>query len=232
VSRASGNDIIRNVRIVLSFGVLLLMAIGATGQHRGPPGNNPPAIGRPGNPVPPLYPRPPAPSVGRPGADGAGRDTFWHREFTGRGFTAPVPYFVPYPVYVSGGDGADTPQAGPGYFNEVAPAAPAPTVTVVAPPPPPQPPVVEQHAREGNPAVCSEKTSVEPGVADPIRFFIALKDGWVLTAFAYWVEDGTLHYISSAGNHNQVSLELVDRQTSMKLNASLTHGVEFGLPRR
>jgi hypothetical protein len=73
---------------------------------------------------------------------------------------------------------------------------------------------------------------VESGVAEPVQFFIALKDGLVVIAIAYWVEDGTLHYISSGGTHNQVSLELVDRQTSMKLNSSGVRGVEFALPRR
>jgi hypothetical protein len=49
-------------------------------------------------------------------------------------------------------------------------------------------------------------------------WFIALKDGWVYTASEYWVENGTLHYLTKGGKHNQVSLELVDRQTSAKLN--------------
>jgi hypothetical protein len=50
------------------------------------------------------------------------------------------------------------------------------------------------------------------------HFFIALKD-LICTAIAYWVQGDTLHYITSAGSHNQVSLALVDRATSQKLNA-------------
>jgi len=63
---------------------------------------------------------------------------------------------------------------------------------------------------------------------DQVMFFIALKDSSVYTAVAYWVEDGTLHYITPQGKHNQVSLGLVDRQTSAKLNAG--RKVEFHLP--
>jgi hypothetical protein len=56
--------------------------------------------------------------------------------------------------------------------------------------------------------------------------FIAMKDGWVYTAWDYWVERGTLHYITTQGKHNQASLELVDRQATVRLNS----GKEFHLP--
>ena len=51
-----------------------------------------------------------------------------------------------------------------------------------------------------------------------MEFFIALKDGWVTAAVAYWVREETLHYITPHGSHNMVSLDLVDRQRSTKLN--------------
>jgi hypothetical protein len=35
---------------------------------------------------------------------------------------------------------------------------------------------------------------------------------------AYWVEDGTLNYITPQGEHNQVSLPLIDRDTTARLN--------------
>jgi hypothetical protein len=51
-----------------------------------------------------------------------------------------------------------------------------------------------------------------------VQLFIALKDGMVTTAVAYWVRERTLHYITVQGSHNMVSLELVDRQRSAMLN--------------
>ena len=49
-------------------------------------------------------------------------------------------------------------------------------------------------------------------------FWIALKDHRVYTAVAYWVQGQTLHYVTAEGSHNQVSLPLVDRQMSARLN--------------
>jgi hypothetical protein len=44
------------------------------------------------------------------------------------------------------------------------------------------------------------------------------------------VQSETLHYISSQGGHNMVSLDLVDRDLSAKLNRG--GRVEFVLPKR
>ena len=52
-----------------------------------------------------------------------------------------------------------------------------------------------------------------------VLVWIALKDHFVDTAVAYWVEGANLHYIKSDGSHNQISVGLVDRQTSARLNA-------------
>lgn len=67
-----------------------------------------------------------------------------------------------------------------------------------------------------------------PSGEDQVLFFIALKDSSIYTAVAYWVEDGTLHYITPQGRHNQVSLALVDRNISTRLNAG--RAVDFRLP--
>jgi hypothetical protein len=53
---------------------------------------------------------------------------------------------------------------------------------------------------------------------DPVHFFIALKNGTVFVGVAYWIVDGTLHYLTLEGSHNQVSLDLIDRATSAKMN--------------
>ena len=68
-----------------------------------------------------------------------------------------------------------------------------------------------------------------PAPEDQVLFFIALKDSTIYTAVvAYYVEDGTLHYINYGGKHNQVSLDLVDRDLTAKLNRA--RQVEFRLP--
>ncbi len=63
-----------------------------------------------------------------------------------------------------------------------------------------------------------------------VLFFIALKDSSVYTAVAYWVQDGILNYVTPQGRHNQVSLDLVDRQVSERLNAD--RKLDFRLPAR
>jgi len=69
---------------------------------------------------------------------------------------------------------------------------------------------------------------VPPDPPEPPHILIALSNGWVYAAMAYWVEGGTLHYVTPRGVHNQVSLELVDRKLSAKLNRP-SH-IEFVLP--
>jgi hypothetical protein len=49
-------------------------------------------------------------------------------------------------------------------------------------------------------------------------YLLAFKDGSVYTAFAYWVEGDTLHYVTSMRVHNQASLTLVDRALTERLN--------------
>ena len=57
----------------------------------------------------------------------------------------------------------------------------------------------------------------EPSPDQPL-FFIGLTDNSVYTAVAYWVEAGTLNYITPQGRHNQVSLPLIYRETTARLN--------------
>lgn len=49
-------------------------------------------------------------------------------------------------------------------------------------------------------------------------YLIAFKDHSIYSAFAYWVEAETLHYVTPQRAHNQVSLSLVDRELTDKLN--------------
>lgn len=143
-------------------------------------------------------------------------------------------YPVPYPVFVGGGFYGDNSYA---YQQQQQP----PNITIVMPPQQTAPPVtINQYGPEAanpEPSAGAESgiqsyqapSAPRPEPAeDQVMFFIALKDSSVYTAVAYWVEDGTLHYITPQGRHNQVSLDLVDRQTSARLNEG--RKVEFHLP--
>jgi hypothetical protein len=66
------------------------------------------------------------------------------------------------------------------------------------------------------------------GSPDSPTFLIALKDHTIYAAVGYWVEGQTLHYITGGNTHNQVSLDLVDRELSARLNGE--RGVDFLLP--
>jgi len=59
-------------------------------------------------------------------------------------------------------------------------------------------------------------------------YLIALTDHNILPAIAYWVDGDTLNYITQDGTQNRLSLALVDRDFSKKLNDD--RGVEFRLP--
>jgi hypothetical protein len=63
----------------------------------------------------------------------------------------------------------------------------------------------------------------------PTLVLIALKDHTIVTALGYWVEGGSLHYVSAERTLNQVSLNLVDRDLSQRLNDE--RNVEFKLPK-
>ncbi|MGB7759467.1 MAG: hypothetical protein WBL61_06545 [Bryobacteraceae bacterium] len=64
--------------------------------------------------------------------------------------------------------------------------------------------------------------------AEPVHYYIALKDCHVYLAVAYWVQGDTLHYFLPGNTHNQVSLSLVDRDLTRRLNRE--SGTEVRLP--
>ncbi len=142
----------------------------------------------------------------------------------GRGSRQPFVY-VPfaYPVYA----GMDP------YFQQQQ----QPNVTVVYPPP--QPPVViNQSFAPAQPSI-QEVAPPDSGVSNikvyqaPTRspeemadaaaqsapyYLIAFKDHSIYSAVAYWIDGDTLHYFTSGNNHNQVSMSLVDRELTERLN--------------
>jgi hypothetical protein len=62
----------------------------------------------------------------------------------------------------------------------------------------------------------------------PTIYLIALRDHTVVQALGYWMEGSTLHYVSAEHTLNQVSIDLVDRDLSQRLNDE--RGLEFRLP--
>ena len=60
-------------------------------------------------------------------------------------------------------------------------------------------------------------------------YLIAFKDHSIYSAFAYWVEGDTLHYVTPQRVHNQASLSLVDRELTERLNRN--QGLPFKLPK-
>ena len=67
-----------------------------------------------------------------------------------------------------------------------------------------------------------------PRDEEPTIYLVALKDQTVIPALAYWVEGDTLRYVTRQHSMNLISLDLVDRQFSSKLNRE--RNVEFKLP--
>jgi hypothetical protein len=92
---------------------------------------------------------------------------------------------------------------------QATPARPEPS----APPPPREP--VRPDIREYE---WPSPTDANPIEQEPATFSIALENGTVHSAEAAWVQNGTLHFVSSEGVQRQISLSLVDRNLTEKLN--------------
>jgi endonuclease YncB( thermonuclease family) len=115
---------------------------------------------------------------------------------------------------------------------EVAPQAAQPNITIVMPPQ--APPVVispyaagaQNEAREGT--VPAYQPPLEEQPPEPAHYLIAFKDHTVYSVVAYWVDGDTLHYFTAGNTHNQVSLSLIDRDLTARLNRDA--GVEVNLP--
>jgi hypothetical protein len=91
--------------------------------------------------------------------------------------------------------------------------------------------------RYGNPPAESaqpqslplQPSAVDSATAEPSHYLIAFKDHTIYSAVAYWVDGNTLHYFTSGSTHNQVSLSLVDRELTDRLNRESGNTVQ--LPR-
>jgi hypothetical protein len=95
-------------------------------------------------------------------------------------------------------------------------------------------PVVREYSEDSSGGIhLYEAPTREPeeGAADESTsyYLIAFKDHSIYSAYAYWVEGDTLHYVTPQRVHNQASLSLVDRELTEKLNRN--HAMQVKLPK-
>jgi hypothetical protein len=131
-----------------------------------------------------------------------------------RGGPGVLPYAVP--VYIGGGGGFyDNPYIGDGALPQ------APNTTIVFPPVQQQ--MVASPYDAGVAAVPAPPAPAEPAFAEPQppepeHYLIAFKDHTIYAAVAFYVEGDTVHYFTSGNQHNQVSLSLIDKDLTQRLN--------------
>jgi hypothetical protein len=147
---------------------------------------------------------------------------------------APVTTYVyAYPLYVGGGyyDNGNA-----GYVPEQAPAQQQPNITVIYPPQAATPVMITM-GPDGNYTTTERPMNVyqaPPNSQDAdtgteaSHYLIAFKDHTIYSAVAYWVDGETLHYFTSGNTHNQVSISLIDRELTDRLNKE--SGIDFRLP--
>ncbi|HTX40164.1 MAG TPA: hypothetical protein VME43_34330 [Bryobacteraceae bacterium] len=99
-----------------------------------------------------------------------------------------------------------------------------PSVSVLQGPPPgyAPPPGMRRPPATAAPSNSSADDNETP------HYLIAFKDHTIYSAVAYWVDGDTLHYFTTPSTHNQVSLALVDRDLTQRLNQE--SGIDLKLP--
>ncbi len=134
----------------------------------------------------------------------------------------PFAYPVAYPVYVQD-------QYPPQQLQQqqvYAPPSPSVIINNNYMPETASKPVIREYSAESLPQPLghqkqSQSTAedTEPtGEAKPVVYLLAMKDGSIYSAVAYWIEDTTLHYITPRHDHNRASLDLVDREITDQVN--------------
>jgi hypothetical protein len=146
----------------------------------------------------------------------------------GRGYhrfrrTVLVPYA--YPVYVGGYgyNGYADPAYGGYYAPEQQPDVPPQTVMNQSYIPEHATPVMRDYTQDFSGVQVYQAPGREPveSAEDDTAnsyYLLAFKDHSIYSAFAYWVEGDTLHYVTPQRVHNQASLSLVDRELTERLN--------------
>jgi hypothetical protein len=90
---------------------------------------------------------------------------------------------------------------------------------------------------EANPA--PRKQEPKPGPArssvsdqEPTIYLIALNDTTVRQAIGYWVDDNTLHYVTPKASINHISMDMVDRETTVRLNSERKLDFDFNAAKK
>ena len=214
------------MRTLVGFGLSLVLATGLLAQHRfGFSNPHPFPQGTFGNVAFPASAAQSSGTVARqnfrrqPVVPGAGS--------SGTVITYGYPVTYAYPVYVGGYLDTD-------YPAEPAPQQP-PSSTVIYPSQPAPEisgDISSDDAQDpSTPTAAAEdfQPVEEPAsTAEPSHYLIAFKDHSIYSAVAYWVDGDTLHYFTSGSTHNQVSLSLIDRDLTERLNQE--SGLEVKLP--
>ena len=79
-----------------------------------------------------------------------------------------------------------------------------------------------------SPSDGDDAAAAQPPAAPSVYFLIAMKDHTIYPAIAYWVQNGTLNYITQQGVRREVPLTQVDREFSTQLNKE--RNIDFALP--
>ena len=144
-----------------------------------------------------------------------------------------IAYPIAYPVYIGGYDSSYMgAQAPPDYQQQQ-----QPNITIVMPPQQTPVPVIINNYYPGattdnpnaGPTAPQSADDAAPA-AEPSHYLIAYKDHTIYAAVAYWVDGDTLHYFTAGNTHNQVSLTLVDRDLTARLNKEAGVEVKLSAP--
>jgi hypothetical protein len=220
---------------VIFAAVMALPAAAQRGGHFGALGGSA-SMGAMSHPLGGGISRPPALGGGIGSRPIGGRDGFRNNNnvyYRSRG-NYPYAYPYAYSYYVPGYfDYLDSnayfdpsyavpPAPGPEYYG---PSAPSQTQ---------QPVTINQYfGAQGPQNNAPQALNPPPNPGDPLvapsdYYLIAYKNHSVYPALAYWVEDKTLHYVTTQNTHNQASLDLIDLNLTKSLNQ--TRDVPFSIP--
>jgi hypothetical protein len=149
------------------------------------------------------------------------------------GFVAPYGYSW----YTPGLYDYGTPSSVSTYTADAPPYMMPPPPAAAAPVPPAPPVIINQYFSGPPPAngayapppdSDTPHTAGEPLAPVDNYYLIAYKDHSVYPAISYWVEDKTLHYVTTQNTHNQASLDLIDLNLTRTINQA--RNVTFTLP--
>jgi hypothetical protein len=179
---------------------------------------------------------PRGPGGGRPGNVGNIRGNYYGR---GGGRTIVVPYpVVAYPYGYGYGYGNAGYAEDPNYVQQPVQQQPQQQAPLVIINQGYKPEVINPQLRDYSdlPAPTGAESTLKvyenkPKAFEeekPTIYLIAMKEGTIMPALAFWVEGDTLNYITRESSHNRISLDRVDRDFSKKLNQE--RGLEFRIP--